>query len=110
MRLDLLKLFVPSLAIVPRLESNEEKRVVTGANEAQQTESHDAGRVLNSGRVANDLVHLRRRLRGPFERSAVGQLEIHVREALIFIGQKARRQMLRKKSSGGAKGQQQDNH
>src|SRR5277367_1049578 len=110
MSLDRLKLLVACFAIVPGLEGDEKERVVTGSNEAEQTESHDAGRGLNSGCVSNDLIHLRGGLRGAFERSAIGELQVHVGVTLIFVRQKARWEMLGKESAGRAKSQQQHDH
>src|SRR5207245_4172342 len=54
-RFDDLKLLQPGLPIVPWLERDKEKSVVTGAREAEQTEANDAGRGLHSRCVRQDV-------------------------------------------------------
>ena len=109
MSLDRLKLLVPAFAGVPGLESHREKRVIAGTNKAQQTEAHDAGRVLNSGGTHDDFFDISRNRSRPFQRSSVGQLQIDIGIPLIFVREEARRQPAGEEARCKPKGHQQDN-
>src|SRR5439155_5102397 len=69
----------------PGLEGDEEKRAVSILHETEQTESDDAGRVLNARNFAENVFDLPRSLVGAFERRGVGQLKREKNVALIFF-------------------------
>src|SRR5580658_4749339 len=110
MRLDRLKLFGSGGAFIPRLESDDEESVVAGTNKTEQAETDDAGRVFHPRCVRQNVFDLCRGLRCPLQRSAVGQLQIDIRVALIFIRKEAGRHTTAKETSRRAKSQQQDDH
>ena len=109
MRLNGLKLLGSRGAIVPRIEGDDEKCVVTGTNETQQAEAHGCGRVMNPRRIQNNFFDLCRHCGGPFERRSVWQLKIDVSVALVFVRQETRRHESREKSCGDAEGHEQHN-
>src|SRR5580692_2728488 len=110
MRLDGLKLLGSGCAFIPWLESDYKKCVVAGTNKTEQAETDDAGRVFHTRRVRQNIFDLCRGLRCPLERSAVGQLQVDVGVALIFIRKEARRHTIAKESGGDAERQQEHNH
>jgi hypothetical protein len=91
MRLDGLKLLGSGCAFIPRLESDYKESVVAGTNKTEQAETDDAGRVFHTRCARQNVFDLCRGLRCPLQRSAVGQLQVDVRVALIFIRKEARR-------------------
>src|ERR1700721_4127233 len=103
MRLDGLELLCSGSALIPRLERDHEESVVAGANKTQQTETDDAGRIFHSRRAGENVFDLCRGLRCSLERSAVGQLHVHIQETLILIGKKTRRHGLAKNPGGRLK-------
>src|ERR1700728_3747397 len=106
MRLDGLKLLGSGRALIPRLERDDKESVVAGANKTEQAEADDAGRVFYTRRIRQNVFDLGRSLRCRLQRSTVGQLQIDVRVALIFIRKEARRHTTAKESGRHAKGQQ----
>src|ERR1700679_1782459 len=110
MRLDGLELFGPGCPFVPRLESDDEESVVAGPNKTEQAETNDAGRVFHTRSVCQNVFDLGRSLRCSLQRRAVGQLQIHIRVTLVFIGKETRRHAIGEESSGNAKSQQKRNH
>src|SRR5579863_9043718 len=110
MRLDRLKLLVSGRALVPRLESDDKESVVAGANKTEQTEADDAGLVFHPRCVRQNVFYLCPCLRCSLERRVIGQLQIHIDIALIFIGKKARRYPIGEESRREAKDQQKHNH
>src|SRR5580704_1572660 len=110
MRLDGLKLLGSGRAFVPRLESDYKESVVAGTHETEQAETDDAGGVFHARCVRQNVFDLRRGLRCPLQRCAVGQLQIYIRVALILIGKEARWHAIGKKASSNAKTQQEHNH
>src|SRR5580658_4972674 len=91
MRLDGLKLFGSGLSFIPRLESDNEESVVAGTNKTEQAETDDTGRVLHPRCVRQNVFDLCRGLRCPLQRCAVGQLQVDVGIALVFIRKETRR-------------------
>src|SRR5277367_3781740 len=110
MRLDGLKLLGSGRAFIPRLESHYKESVVAGTNKTEQAETDDAGRVFHTRRTRQNVFDLRRGLRGPLQRCAVGQLQVDIRVALIFIWKETRRHTTAKESGGRAKSQQEHDH
>src|SRR6266852_1621876 len=90
MRFNLSVLFFPLRAVIPRLQCDKEKGVVTGSDEAEQAETDDAGGVLHTGCVGQHLLDFPYGLVRPLERGSVWKLEIDEDIALIFIGQETR--------------------
>ena len=56
MRFNLPVLFLSLFAVIPRLQCDKEKRIVTGSDEAEQAETHDAGGVLHTRGAGQDLL------------------------------------------------------
>ena len=83
-----------SLAFFPWLQRDEEERAVGGVDAAQHAVAHDRADVLNAGRVHDDLFDFARGLRGALQRRRIRQLQAGIEVALIFIGQKASRELL----------------
>src|SRR3984957_12970026 len=110
MRLDGLKLFSSGRAFVPRLQCDYEESVVAGANETEQAEADDAGRIFHPRSACQNVFDLGRGLRCPLPRGAVGQMQVDICIALIFIGQETPRYAGAKESGCDAEGQQEHNY
>ena len=91
--LDGLILFAPAFALIPGFQRYPEEGVVTGPDIAEQTETDDAGGVLDPRRVCENLLHLSRGRACAFQRCGIGKLHIDVEVPLVFIGQEAGGQM-----------------
>src|SRR6516164_7344953 len=66
--------------------------------------------MLDAGGIHNDLLNVLHNRGGAFERGRVGELDIDVGVALVFVWKKARWDTAREKSCGDAKHQQQHRH
>ena len=99
MSLDLLKLFGLRFSLSPWFESDEEERVVTGAHKAQQTETDDAGGVLDARCFRHDFFHGPCRFIGALQGRRVWKLHVDVRVALVFVRQETRRHTAAKETS-----------
>src|SRR5262249_28472603 len=86
---DGLKLLAPLFTLIPRLQSNKEEGVITGPDQAEQTETNHAGRVLDPRGVCKDFLHLSRGFGCAFLRSSIRELHVDIEVALIFIGKEA---------------------
>ena len=100
--LDLLELLVAGFALVPRLQSYKEKAVVTGADEAEQAEADDAGRVLNARSVSENVFDFARDFIRALKGSCIWQLEVDVEIALVFVGKEAGRNFGAEETGSGA--------
>ena len=110
MRLDGLILFGLGFAILPGLESYKEECVIRSPDEAEQTETNDAGGVLNSRRVGENLLYLFRSRACAFHGRRIGKLHVDIEVALVFIGQEAGGQMFAKEPRCTAGDYKQHHH
>src|SRR4051794_16665741 len=110
MRLERLKLLGSRFAFIPVLQGHKIGRGVTGTNETKQTETDEAGRVLNAGRIHQNFLHLSRNGGRTFHGSSVGQLHIDVGVPLIFAREETRGHALGEESRRSGKSHQQYNH
>src|SRR5205085_1136813 len=76
--LNLLKLLVARLAVVPRLQRDEEEAVIAGAHKAQQAKSDNAGRVLHSRSAGQGVFDLSRDRISALKGRSIRQLQIYV--------------------------------
>ena len=90
-------------ALVPRLERDEEKRVVGRVDLAEEVEADGGGDVADAGRVHEDFFHLRGSRRGAFHRRGVGQLQCRVKIPLVFLRQERRGETSAEKHRGRGK-------
>src|ERR1700691_5206348 len=93
MRLDGLILFGPGFAILPGVQGYKEECVVRSPDVAEQTETDDAGGVLHSWRLGENLLHLFRSFACPLHGRRIWELHIDMEVALVFIRQEAGRQV-----------------
>ena len=85
--------FLRSLAFIPGLERDKEECTVGGVDAAQQAVSDDGADILHAGRVHHDLLDVARRIRRALQRRRVRQLQAAVEVSLVFIGEKASREL-----------------
>ena len=85
---DGLKLLLPAFPLVPLLHADEGEGVVTGADKAQQAEAGDGGDVIHARDLRCHLLQLRHYRFRSLQGCRVGQLDVHVEVALVFIGHK----------------------
>ena len=80
------------VALVPRLQGDEEEGVVGRVDAAEQAEADDRVVGLHARRVLQDRLDLLADRVRALQRRGVGQLHVHVEVALVLLGQEARRQ------------------
>src|SRR5579864_4911502 len=86
--LDGLELLRARFAVVPGLQRHEEEGVVAGAHEAEQAESNDAGRMLNTGCVGQNIFDFCGHIVGALKRRGSRKLNVYIDVALILIRKK----------------------
>src|SRR5580692_11017348 len=110
MRLDGLILFGLGFAVLPGLEGYKEECVIGSPGEAEQTETNDAGGVLNPWSLCEHRFYLFRSLACAFQGRRIGQLHVDVEVALVFIRHEAGGQMIAKKPRRNAGNDKQHHH
>ena len=76
-------------------------------HQTQQTESDDAGRVLDTGGLLEEIFNLMADLISALERRRIRQLEREINVALVFLRQEAARQPFPKKTGANRENEQQ---
>ena len=84
--LQYLILFRQGFAILRRIQVNENEASVAALHAAQQAETSNACGIPHSGSLGQDGFNFPAHRVGTLERGCIGQLQVDIKETLIFVG------------------------